>query len=548
MAVEVEIIGNGHYAGSKSSVGNYTVTEEATPVEGSDSSGGVGEISFKAVDDPSRLGSVLLLNDTIKLTDGDRGETQGKVNNLSANNGDLTVTATSRLGSLVVDVDAAPVNDTLANVITYYLSLGGITTNIAIDASVASIPVIAKGWDSLDLWTKIKELCVATGTEIALVKGVVVVRPIRGRRALEINNANESWTVSNSDMAQQVEIVYYNYQYKSSGLLYPQGGWNEDVEILQVDSGQTITRNIPLDITITSVSQPVPVSLVTPSYSASSVYTVSGNDDFNISPAQWTANGGKITVDIGDDGESLDVTIVGASGSLAKYAPFRLALSSSGGEDYSTLRIVGSGMFYDRQSVIMETGADASVTTKKIGVTVDNIFVKDYNAAVNLGINVTGKWASPTRTISISKADINRPGETSPNYDYAKFSDFDAYAASNGYTTFSAFDAAWTGKTFAQFDDYWYQLVKNDFDYQVFGNAIGARVQWRRAMYRIKSTNITESGVDYTAEADTTFADFDVSAQLTNMKFSDFDASYAGLTFSDFALIPLPNVNPEYDR
>ena len=65
-------------------------------------------------------------------------------------------------------------------------------------------------------------------------------------------------------------------------------------------------------------------------------------------------------------------------------------------------------------------------------------------------------------------------------------------------------------------------------------------------MYRIRSATTTASGVDYTAEADTTFGDFDDSA--TGMTFADFDAMYAGLTFNDFALIPLANVKPEYDR
>lgn len=546
MAVDVEIIGNGRYAGSRSSVGGYSVTEDATPIEGSDSSGGVGQITFQAVDDPSRFGSMLLLNDTVRLLDGDRGETQGKITELSSNNRSLSVTATSRLGQLVINADASPVNGTLTTAINYYLSLGGITTGIAIDTSVANIPVIAPAWSG-DLWTKIKELCVSTGTEIALVKGNIAVRPIRGRRAFELNNISESWSVSNTDMAQRVEIVYYDTKWVASGLMYPTGGWNEDVTIYSVNSGQTSTVNIPIDATPTSVVQPVPMLSVSPGYSATSVYTVVGNDDKPIMPAQWTNDGGSVSVAIGADKRSLDVTFVGASGNTAKYAPFRFALSASDGSDYSTLRIVGTGMTYKRQSVLMPTGADASVTSTDIGVTVDNIFVKDYNAAVNLGINVTGKWASPTRTLNISKRDINRPSETNQNYDYATIAQFDAYAASNGITTFGQFDTAWTGKTFSQFDAYWYDLVKNDFKFQVFGNAIGARIQWRRAMYRIKSTSITESGVDYTAEADTTFADFDASAAETSMTFASFDASYSGLTFSDFALIPLPNVRQEYD-
>ena len=544
MAVEVEIVGNGRFAGAKSNIDGYSVSEESTPIEASDSSGGTGQISFNAVDDPSRFGSVLLLNDTVKLTDGDRGDTEGKINSLVSNDRVLNVTADSRLGRLVADKTAAPVHSTFSSVITYYLSLGGITTDIAIDASLASISVVAPGWTG-DLWTKIKELLVTVGAEISLVRGNVLIRPVRQRRAMEINNVSESWTTANIDMAKQVEINYYDSVWRVGALVYPKGGWNEDVTIYTVDAGQTLQVNIPVDISLTSVNQPTCVTFVSKG-ETNSRYAVAGNDGLPIVPAQWTAGGGSVTVAIGADGNSIDLTIIGASGSLNKYAPFRIAVSSGPSDYYSSLRITGTGLHYDQKSIIVPTGADDASTSRDVGVTVDNIFVKDIYQAWDVALDVTGKWSAPQRTLNIVKADINRPGETQATYNYAKFSDFDAYAATNGYTTFALFDAAWAGKTFADFDDYWYELVADSFDFQVFGNANGARIQYRRAMYRIRSASITPDGVSYTAEADTTFGDFDSSA--TGETFATFDTSYSGLTFNDFALIPLMNVKPEYDR
>jgi hypothetical protein len=536
MAVEVAIVGNGQYAGAKSNISAYTVSEESTPIEASDTTGGTGQITFTAIDDPSRFGSVLLLNDTVKLTDGDRGDTEGKINTITSNDRILNVTADSRLGRLVVDKVADPVNGTFSTAINYYLGLAGITTGIAIDTTLTSIPVVVPGWTG-DLWTKIKELCVSVGAEISLVKGNVVLRPVRSRKALELNNVSESWTVANTELAKQVEVYYYNSQYKTNQLVYPKDGWNQDVTVYTVDAGQTLTVNIPVDVSIVSLQQPVIQNSVARTYTGpSSVYAVAGNDGLPIAPAQWTSGGGSLTVAIGADKKSIDVTIVGASGPVARYAPYRIAMSAGPSDYYSSLRIVGTGMHYTQKSIIVPTGADTSATARDVGVTVDNIFVRTYAQAQDIALDVASKWASPQRTINITKVNINKPNETGQSFDYATIAQFDT---ENAGRTFAQFDAIWSGQTFAQHDAFWYAKVQNDFNFQVFGNANGARIHWRRAYFRIRSASITESQVTYTAEADTTVGDFDANAG--SMTFAQFDTSFAGLTFEDFALIPLPN-------
>jgi hypothetical protein len=493
---------------------------------------------------------VLLLNDTVKLTDGDRGNTEGKINAITSNDRVMSITADSRLGRLVIDTRADPVNDTFSNVLYYYLGLGGITTEIAVDTSLSSIPILAQGWEG-DLWTKIKELLVTVGAEIALVRGTVQVRPVRERRALEINNVSESWSVQNIDLAQQVEIYYYNSEYKTNKMVYPQDGWNEDVPVYTVDAGKTLEVNIPVDISLVSLVQPTMFTSMPRYYTGpSSGYTVAGNDGLPIPVAMWTNNGGRLTVEIGEDGKSIDLTVVGATGDAARYAPYRIAVSAGPSDYYSSLRIQGTGLFYKQESIIVPTGVDEASTSRDVGVTVDNIFVKDIRQAWDVALDVTGKWSAPTRTINISKADINRPGETQQSFDYALFADFDQYADDESLLTFGDFDAEWPSPdTFGDFDQFWYDKVADTFEFQVFGNAVGARVQFRRAIYRIRSTTIAPDGVSYMAEADTTFEDFDESAGMNpGMDFADFDVLYDGLSFSDFALIPLPYVDDEYDR
>lgn len=547
MAIEVEVIGNGHYAGAKSNIGTYTVTEDSTPVEISDRTGGTGQVVFTAVDDPSRLGSVLLLGDTLRLTDGDRGIIEGRINEIRGNNGILNITADSLLGRLVVDKQALGVDGTFEDAVTYYLGLAGITSGIAIDTSLASIPIVAPGFRG-DLWRKISDLCTTVGAEITLLKDVVTFRPVRERFALEVNNVDESWSVANNDLAKEIEVYYYNTERRVNELVYPAGGWTDDITVYTVDAGQLMTVNIPVDVTIESIQQPTVQDTVTQTHDSSSVYAVCGKDGEPISAATWLSGGGDLTVAIGEDQKSIDVTIRGSQ--MTDNSPYRIAVSQGPSDYYSSLRVVGTGVHYRRESVILPTGADDASTSRDVGVTVDNIYITTREQAIELGTDAAGRWSSPQRTLNISKAYINKPGETDPQFDYATFADFDAYAAAESLGTFGDFDTEWSGQTFEQFDEYWYSLVENDFEFQVFGNAAGARIRWRRSLYRIRSATITESSVQYTAEADTTFADFDASADWGDpgMTFGDFDTLYAGLTFSDFALIPLPHVLPEYER
>lgn len=550
MAVEVAITGNGMYAGAKSAIESYSVSEESGPVEASDSSGGVGQIKFNAVEDPSRFGSALLLNDQVTLDDGDRGTTVGVISDMSTNNGFLDVTGTSLLGRLVIDKKVGPVHDTFPNVIRYYLSLGGITSNVAVDASFNGITVNARAWEG-DLWTKIKELCVTYGADAPVVlKGAIAIRPVRQRRALQFNNESESWTISNRNVSKYVEVNYYNSQYKVNSIVYPKNGWSEDLPIYTVNAGEFLQVNIPIDVSVESITQPDHYDSVPRGYMGpASAYSTVGADGEIIPPGFWRSSGGSVTAAIGADGKSIDVTIIAPDigTTAALYSPFRIASKDAAtGEFFSTLRIIGTGVHFDKQSVIVPTGADDSLTSEDVGVTVDNYFISTESQARSLAIDVASKWARPTRTLKVTKASINKPGETQTSYDYATFDQFTAYAPGAGITTFSNFNTVWANKTFADFNNYWYQGVQNSFDYQVFGNAAGSRIAWRRSIFRIRSVDIGPAEVSYTAEEDTTVGDFNTSA--SSMTISQFNASFSGLTFAEFALAPLPNVLPELDR
>lgn len=498
MTVNVEVIGNGSYAGAKTSVENYSITEEATPIAASDTSGAVGTLLMNAMDNPERFGTALMLYSTLRLTDDVRGAFVGDVTSLAGADGGVGITANSRLGKLVTTTNAAAVNTTFGGAVAYYMGLGGITTGITVDSSLSGLPVVAQGWIQQDLWTKIKELCVVYGAEIAVVDSEIIVRPFRGRDVKIDTASSVSWNYSVTDTPHQIEVMYYNTEYRSNSTMVPNPdmGIEDRQQIITVDVDETVVTNIPVPMWLNSIETPTMVDFngwKNAVFGASSIYAVSSTvDDFDIMPAQWAATGGKLSVAIGEDGRSIDVTVKGPKGSLDAYAPFQIALSSGSGNNYATLRIRGTGVYYRENSITSWTGAGGDAA-RGIGLTIANPFVRSLSDAWKVAYNVAQDVSAPDRTVTVN-----------------------------------AFKTPLTG------------------DVSTLGNLPGSRFAWRRNIFRVKSSTVTESRVDLTAEVDTTFDDFNKSA--AGMTFSQFNTSFNGIKFGEFALAPLPVVEPEYDR
>lgn len=654
MAIEVALSGGGTFDGAASAINSYSVTEESTPTALGDTSGGTGQVSFDALDDPSRLGSNLLLGTNVTLSDmppqinlvygsdfesaagtpwdlsgttewvrqsgvatsgtwrlrgmpgtgttavplkytipvtpgevlyfelqvrrddlfdgtGDnsklrvasqtgvfltdlsygledmplsatwykrtktftiprdiraltvtlsknnlngnvylddiiirratlplenRGVITGTVNNLNGSGGGLlSVSGDSALARLVARRNANSVNGTLQTALTYYFGLCGITSGFTIDPTIAAKTVVAPGWFSQDMYTKIKELLALNGAEIALTEAGIVVRPTRTIEVDPRLNAEPvTWTASVGELQQKVTVNYYNNQYRNNFLVVPEGGWSPEARVLQVEAGETVEENLPVNMWVDSVQQPTLMTQVPRSHVSSSAYSIVGSDGFPITAAQWTAHGGKMSFSIGEDRTSINVSLTGprVETATAKYGPFRVAVSS-GTEYYSTLRICATGVYFLEESVEIATGVAPDVGTDD-GVTISSGFVATKAQALAAGMGAARMAGGAVRTVTFR---------------------------TNGFKSVNTTP-------------------------QTFGYVAGSRVRWRRGIYRVRSASITESSVEFTAEADTTFADFKASA--SGMTFAQFNAAYSGLTFGDFAQIPLPVVKAEYDQ
>jgi hypothetical protein len=505
----------------------FSVQEDATPIEPGSTFGGVGQIIVGLDDFPD---STRLIGEVV-LTDGSRGKTSGMVKSISATDGNLTLTADSALGLFNTERTAQPFTGTLRAAVQYYCDLVGITNDVIVDAAVANRTVVYPGWVG-NVWVHIKQMLSTEQVEIALVFNRIYVRPLRQIIANQDKMSSSGKSLDNSNSAKKIEIYYYNHVYGSNIEVYPLT--TEEPNTYVVGAGETVVFTQKLNATLSFVNQPTVVNFVNDeSYAGTDgVYSVTGSDDKPVTAEQWLAQGGSLSVRITDDPSVIEVTITGAS--MTDYAPYRISMSAGGGSDYNSLHITGTGVVWDKRLVTLRTGATNTTTSTEVGVTVDNIYVSSLAQAYSLGTKTAQAYAGVNYTRTGTAYDLNRRGE-GRDLIQATVEDFNlAYEAG---MTVAEFNVEWAGQTVADFNEYWQTQVDLLWENQLFGNAPGARLLTSDANFRIVSATTTESSVQYSAVLDTMVTDFNTA--WTGETVSDFNAQWAGLTAKDFSVSPL---------
>jgi hypothetical protein len=530
MAITLKVTGNGHFQGAETNLSGYSVREDATPIDPSISSGGTGEASFTLTEDSTSNGSILLLGDVIELEDGSNGRTAGRVSSVRGSNGIVQVTASSRLNSLVIDCTMPSFSGTLEAGFRSYLAVGDIVDGVFVDPALIGRSVVLPAWTG-NLWDYLKQLCSAEQVEISLVSSNVVLRPIRQRIVETENNSAESWEVSDADLAQFVEVNYYNNEYKSAATVYPEGLGILDAPVMQVSIKEIAVLTVATNASIRSVQQPLAVDKVQQYYEgATSVYSIINSKGVPISHLEWNKYGGRVDVAIGEDLRSLIITVIGPD--YITDGPFRLA-GGDMDDPFSSIRIVGEAVVSTTRMLTIPTGVPAERSSQIIGYTLTNPFVSTVGQAYTAGLYIAGKYATAAQGISISATVVNR--KNAPGYaNYPIFSDLDALWVGK---TYSEFDAANSGKTFGDITNELYALVSDNFENQAFGNISGARVPFRDAFYRINSSTVSHDIISYSGDKDTLYSDMD--AVWSGATYAEFDAAMGARTYEDFAVTPL---------
>ena len=501
--------------------------EDATPTDPNSSAGGVGQITFGVNEG---LETLHLLQEVVSLSDGNNGKTQGVIRNISSSNGDVTITADSILSLFNSDHTVLPFIGTLAGAFQTYCDAVGITNQLDVDAAIASRSVVYPGWTG-NVWTRIKQICAKESIEISLVFNKVVVRPLRKYVANTDRDTSRSYSASSQGTAKTVEVTYYNNNSVTQGEIYPLVG--DEPTIYQVDANETVVVTQQLNASMLSVNQPVCTAFVnnTTYAGTNGVYSVTGNDGLPITPSQWTAQGGSLSVRVTGDPSIIEITIVGSS--MADYAPYRISMSAGTSSQYNSLHITGTGVTWTPQTITLVTGATSQVTGEGVGATVTNPFVSTLQDAYNAGLQTARAYAS-SFTVSGNAFGINR-NDSDQSQIRATIADFNSAIPAG--TDVSVFNATWVGQTIVQFNAYWQSTVDNLFGNQAFGNAAGSRVQRDLAWFRVTGATISETGVQFDAELNTLVSDFNTVWGPTDI--SVFNAAWANKKMKDFTTTPL---------
>lgn len=406
---------------------SYSVSEDATPLAAGDSSGSTGTITVSIPSpDPHLqsshpvllLGPQVLLGQSVSLEDTSRGSISGRVHSVSGglDSDTINLTCLTRLEALnIYNVQANPFIGTLGNAFRYYLSLAGITTGVSVDSSVESRNVRYPGWSG-ELWDRLKQLAVAEDVDIRLISGVITLSPVRTETIHPGFDFSRTVSGGGDGLARGVEVYYYNTRAITNQMVYPPGGWSEDVSVINVNAGETVSEVLELSASVSSIQAPTMVTFIGKNYSGVSAYTVTGDDGLPIVPAMWNAFGGRLTVEINPDTTSLTVHITApvnipnSTGGMNETFGISLSDSSATGR-YSTLRIRGTGVAFEKEIRRVETGVSDSETSNDVGITVDNPFVRTRGQAARIGIRATRRFNDTSLSISGDVSQIS-PSDT----------------------------------------------------------------------------------------------------------------------------------------
>lgn len=525
MGIRVNIGGTTYEADS------YTVTEDSTPTKSNDSSGSVGTLTFEIQNVENAF---LLEGKEVSLVDTRRGTTVGFVTEVSEqDNSAVSVECQSRLGRLnIYGVQAQPQVGTLQDAFRYYVGLANQTTDILVDPAIAGRPVVFPGWYG-ELWFHMKQMAAAQDCELALVSNVILLRPLRTREAIDHRNTSRSRTYGGATLAQAVEVYCYDNKPITNQLVYPPGGWNPEVEVITVGAGEEIERTVELSASVEIIQPPVMQTFVSNDHRTSSVYTIVGDDGFPIQPQQWSDYGGLVTVTIDPDTTSLTVFMRGATGIQSTkgeaVSTFSLALGSDfTGNRYSTLRIVGSGVSFNKQSVNVRTCVDPKLTGTEIGVTIDNPFLSTWDEAYSAGVKAAKLYAGERMVLSGNVTSINQLGDSGS----ARYPTYEFDQSQNQGRTYAQVQTVNAGQTYQSIEQSYFDIVRDDFDNQVFGNSGGVRIWDRqsRRWFRNRSGSIDTTEVSFSAEDD--LLHDDMLGRYGNVTYYQEGEMFQGMTYS----------------
>src|SRR5690606_26700513 len=351
-----------------------------------------------------------------------------------------------------------------------------------IDPELGALPITAPSWEG-ELWFHLKQLCMAYDMQLSFKQegGVHFGKtPGNGIAALDVSGVTT--TNDAQRRARVVEVVKYTTERRENTLLYPPGGWDDGAEVITVGPGETVTHTLELDASVESWDVPQYDSYVAKDTAERSVFTIVDENGATVPLGTFRARGGAISFTLNPDRQSFTVKVTAPATYLRADGRTRITSYSLGsrfgdaGTQYSTLRIIGTGVHVTPETVRINTGLTERETGTEVGATVDNIFVTTWSQVRRLGARLAAAYAGFSPKLS-----------------------YDVPATPGGWGDSGA----------------------------------GALLKGSRMDYRHRSSTYTPGGVSVTADYATAHQRFEDS--VAGMTYADVDEWTDGLSYGDTA-------------
>lgn len=405
--------------------------------------------------------------------------------------------------------------------------VGSSAYKLQVDASLTgklyTVPATNESvWVSLRRWLSANEL------DLCYVFDTLVLYPMRSH-TVRATDVVDDWTISVEDGEQikTIKTYVYNRTPFTKGIVYPpfstayphsdkQFARTDSISTLSVGANEVTEAEIELGAEVSAIGNPthvlsIPmkngaVALDTTAY-PNGIYAVVGQDNKPITPAQWKAEGGSLTVELQPDGHTAKVTVVGMNNT--NLGPFRIA-ESDGKTDHPALYLVApSGQYVDIDMVTFDTGAVLGDEEQEIDNPAIDTLTKGYRAAQaaadrSLGCTVTLQWSGsdPVRS-PYSDLAMDWAIKTPTARDATLFT---------GVPLPEKAEVKWPeGTTPAKIQSDLNEFMKDkattEGRRQSFGRLAGSRFYLRGFWWRIATVSWSDSGVSFTAEQDNTVED-----------------------------------------
>lgn len=513
MGIELRSTGNGT-TGNLGNVTGYSLSLDATPLSDSGTGGGTPEATI-TLETGAVIPMTRLMFDEIQLTDTEnRGSFYGKVISFEeADDEDASIAVQSPLSGLVGLITMDPYVGTLGDYLSSIISLADEDLPVDIRGDIGSTAIVMPTITG-NAWDIIKALGVAFQFETGMLGQSVTIRRPRSASFSYRAITAKRREIVNDRNARNIDITYMNSEWGIGALMYPRAEYRVE-ESQNIISGQpgsllTVALSCP-GVYATEVVQPIPA---TPDddlgVGVSRYYVLDGEGNY-VDPSSWVASGGNISLTIAPEGESLTARVRIPDG-LAN-GPYSIAERvTMEGVSTNSLKIYGTGTFTSERTVRFPTGADNDITVGDVGAEVSSPVYMSAAEAYSAALGVAAELSSNVQTLEGSIT-IPKLEAVSDDWGALTLGDLDLTLGS---ATFSDYDTELGSMTFEEFNEAINDMALSVFGSQLFGLFIGGRIRYGWSNYRITSTNISETGFDFTADQDVTC--------------SDMEAVYAGLT------------------